>query len=150
MSFLPSSRSFSDINVDKDPEIFLRALNKFSNDVAVAVNARTIGVYTTNPVPCGNAFNSADVSRVVVPVQGIPNGASVVSTPIPLGSPLVVCALYGFAQDGSLAIPIPFVSSTSTISLSFNLTNNSINLSSIGGSFASFNGFIVIEYFYVK
>lgn len=151
MSFLPSTRSFSDINVIENPDVFLRALNKFANDTASAVNDRTSGTYTKDAVPAGNTFNGSQSSRVVVFVSSILNGTTTTQTTIPLSSTLGIVQLYGIATNGTLSLPLPYINVTSvadSIGLSFNLLNGTVLIQTSTANWTAYRAYIVIEFAY--
>jgi hypothetical protein len=125
MSFLSRSISFSDINLVNSPEVFIRALNRFVDDVSAAVNARMIGVYAGTPQPTGNKFNGADTSRVVMTIPSILSGMSTYPTGIPMSRGIFFSAIYGTAQNGLISLPLPYLNSatiTDSIGLSIDLS----------------------------
>ena len=155
MSFISNTRSFSDINVVENPDIFKRSLNKFASDVFDAINARVIGTYSAQVSLSGQTFNGAQGQRVVVPFTTIPNGPSVLSTPISAAaspsSPLTITALYGTAQNGSICVPIPYVNvlaPSDGITLSMTLSGPSVTLLTTTANWVGYHGFIVIEFIY--
>ena len=152
MSFLPNSRSFSDINFDQSPDIFIRALNKFSTDVASTVNERTIGIYSASPQSSGNVFSGSSVLRVCAQIPSIGNGVSTVSVPVDLSSNLTILKLYGTAQNGSNSIPLPYINvnvPSDSISLSFDLTNAILTLTTTTSNWTSYAAILIVEYFYL-
>ena len=151
MSFLPATRSFSDINVVENPDVFLRALNKFANDTATAVNGRTIGTYTQEEVPSGNTFNGTQSSRMVVSIPSILNGTTTTATGIPTSSTLGIVNLYGIATNGTLSIPVPYINVSSpsdSVGLSFDLTSASVLLETTTSNWTGYKAYIVVEFGY--
>jgi hypothetical protein len=138
--FLTTSRSFQDVDVREQPELFNRILNKFSEDVSNNVNVRTIGFYDITPSLNGNSFLGNPVYRVVVPFLSFTTTVTL-NTPIVTSGMLTIVALYGITQSNTTASPIP----SPTISVSFDLISGDVTLTGTG---TMSPGFICIEYYY--
>jgi hypothetical protein len=161
MSFISNTRSFSDINITDNPDIFKRAINKFASDVFESINARIIGTYSTTPSVSGQTFEGAQAQRVVVFFDTLVNGLTSLTTPISsAASPstlLLIISLSGTAQNGAVAVPLPYVNVLAPadgIQLSMALPGGSgtavVNLLTTTSNWVGFRGFVVIEYAYVQ
>jgi len=150
--FLQQTRSFSDISIVDDPDLLLRALNKFSSDVAFAVNIRTVGIYNDIISSTGNSFNGTQTSRIISIVPSILSGTTSVSTTIQKAPNLKILCLYGVATNGSVSIPIPYLNVAApgdSIGLSFDLTTASVQLLTTTANWTSYSAFVNVEFAYV-
>lgn len=154
--FLPTSRTFTVDDFNRDPTMFIRVLNKFSEDTANAVNVRTIGNYLNQAIPCGNTFFSIvkpstnNVSRIVLEFNSLASGLNTLPINVTFPSNVVISALYAMAQNGSIAIPIPYINITNiadSISIYVNLSTNSAIIQTSTSNWTAFYGFVVVEYF---
>lgn len=149
--FIQQTRSFSDINVSKEPEVFLRALNKFSNDVSFAVNSRTIGTYSGQTSATGNIFIGVATSRIILSVSSILNGITTIASNIPTSSKLFLCNLYGIASNGTTVVPIPYVNiavPTDGISLNFDIPTGIVSIITSTANWTGYSANIIVEYGY--
>lgn len=152
---LPISRTFTDEDFLKDPTTFFRTINKFSQDVANSVNARTIGAYTTQAQVCGNKFfyitkpGANDVLRKVLVFTTLLSGNNTLPIGELLPTNVVISAVYGMAQSSTTAVPLPFVnvaSITDSIGLSVNISSASVIVATSTSNWESFSGFVTVEY----
>jgi hypothetical protein len=149
--FLAASRTFQDVDVQAQPELFSRIINKFSEDVSVNVNTRTIGIYSNVSSPIGNSFFGINILRVVAQFSSLASGYTVLPTDITPSANIVVTALYGIAQSTADAVPIPYVNPTTpsdSVSVALNLGTGYISIITTTSNWTSFSGFVCVEYGY--
>jgi hypothetical protein len=159
-NFLSQARVFGDVDVTNQPELFMRTLNRFADDITNAVNTRTIGTYSQQPLPCGNQFffttspSANDVQRVVVTTSTINNGVTMIAAPIVPADNLFITALYGMATDGvTSSLPLPYLDAlvpTSSIGVYFDLTNANVVIETTTSAWVGFSAFLVVEYTYIS
>lgn len=146
---IPLSRYFPE-----ETQILTKELNKMYLEVAYGVNARDIGVYSSNQEATGQKFfvegqfNGEDVARKCFFFSSILNGTTSQAHGIQLSAQTKFTRIYGSGTNPSTSfIPLPYVNVAAPADgVTLNLTATDVQLITTTANFTSYQAFVIVEF----
>ena len=147
-NFLETYRQYP---MDNDTHLHRQLVNGYT-DIALAVNSREIGSYSTDIKPTGQQWFGTGNSkiregkRVVLQVSSILNGVTTVKHGIAVTSKTTITNIYGTASDGTNGIPLPCPAIGAADVVQMTWDANNVYLTTTAATYTLYAGTIVVEF----
>jgi len=152
-SFLPTTLIIPDLENEDE---FNYVMSDYLKKSSAAVNEKDIGQYLQTEVLCGQKFfndedtkNTHSVYRKVIDFGALPaSSAKTVPHGIDIQESTRFTRIYGTANSPSSFIPLPYADSTAANSISLEITELNVEITTAIDYSAYTETYVVVEYYY--
>ncbi len=141
--YLITSREFP-----SDPDELLVHLGKAYIDTATAVNARTIGIFGTGSrIITGEGWYLRGGNQKQQTLREVYSfNDSILTFNHNVSGAVIFTRIYGFATNGTIFFPIPYVSPTAANQIGISVSATQVVVTKGGSAPAITNGYVVLEW----